>query len=100
MDAGKENAVGAASGPGAKAGGPTAPAIGEAVTRAGGAGSGNGDGGARPAVRRMSIVREFALFLRENRAYWMVPIVVALLLLAALVVLGGSAASAFIYTLF
>ena len=43
---------------------------------------------------------EFALFLRENKKWWLGPIVVALLLLGLLAALGGSAAAPFIYTLF
>jgi hypothetical protein len=49
---------------------------------------------------RPSLAREFALFLRENKKWWLGPIVVALLLLGLLAALGGSAAAPFIYTLF
>ncbi|MDD5309131.1 MAG: DUF5989 family protein [Deltaproteobacteria bacterium] len=51
-------------------------------------------------ARRMGIAREFLLFLRENKAWWMVPIIVSLLLLALLIVLGSTSAAPFIYTLF
>lgn len=51
-------------------------------------------------VRRMSVVEEFILFLKENKAYWMAPILIVLFLLILLVVFGGTAASPFIYTLF
>ena len=50
--------------------------------------------------KRPSLVREFALFLAENKKWWLAPIVFALLLLGLLAVLGGSAAAPFIYTLF
>ena len=51
-------------------------------------------------ARRTGIVSEFALFLRTNKAYWMVPIVLVLLLLTAVLVLGGTSVAPFIYTLF
>jgi hypothetical protein len=54
-------------------------------------------------AKRKGIVSEFLLFIRENKAYWMTPIIVAVLLLAGIVVagaLGGGAAAPFIYTLF
>ena len=54
-------------------------------------------------ARRNSILSEFFLFIREHKAYWMTPIVVAVLLLVGIVVagaLGGGAAAPFIYSLF
>lgn len=54
-------------------------------------------------ARRKGIVSEFYLFVRENKAYWMAPIIIAVLLLAGIIVLGalgGGAAAPFIYTLF
>lgn len=48
----------------------------------------------------MSLLREFLLFLRENKKYWLLPIILVLLLLGVLIVLGGSSAAPFIYTLF
>jgi hypothetical protein len=50
--------------------------------------------------KRTGIVREFFLFLRERKAYWLVPVIIVLLLLAVLVVLGSTGAAPFIYTLF
>ncbi len=53
--------------------------------------------------RRRSIFSEFYLFVREHKAYWMTPIIIAILLLAGIIVLGalgGGAAAPFIYTLF
>ncbi|MEE3330338.1 MAG: DUF5989 family protein [Myxococcota bacterium] len=47
-----------------------------------------------------SITREFVDFLKENKKWWLAPIVISVLALGALVVLGGSAAAPFIYTLF
>ena len=51
-------------------------------------------------MARTSIVREFWMFMKENKLYWMAPIVIVLLLLVAVVVLGGTSAAPFIYTLF
>ena len=54
-------------------------------------------------ARRNSILTEFYSFIRENKAYWLTPIIIAVLLLAGLIVLGavgGGAAAPFIYTLF
>ena len=43
---------------------------------------------------------EFWLFLRQNKKWWLTPIILTLLVVGVLVVLGGSAAAPFIYTLF
>lgn len=51
-------------------------------------------------AKRQGIVGEFLAFLKHNKAYWMVPIIIVLLLFAALIVLGGTSAAPFIYTLF
>ncbi|MGD9630333.1 MAG: DUF5989 family protein [Pyrinomonadaceae bacterium] len=54
-------------------------------------------------ARRNSILTEFYSFIRENKAYWMTPIIIAVVLLAGLIILGamgGGAAAPFIYTLF
>jgi hypothetical protein len=50
-------------------------------------------------AKRMSVLQEFWLFLKENKVYWLAPIVLALLLLGFLAVVGGTYAPA-IYTLF
>ena len=49
---------------------------------------------------RPGVAREFFLFLRENKKYWLIPPLAALLLLGLLVLLGGTAAAPFIYALF
>lgn len=49
---------------------------------------------------RTSLLRELLSFLRENKKWWIAPIVVSILILGLLVVLGGTAAAPFIYTLF
>ncbi len=48
----------------------------------------------------MGLVQEFVLFLKENKAWWMVPILLALALIGVAVWLGGSAVAPFIYPLF
>ena len=45
-------------------------------------------------------MKEFFLFLRYNKKYWMIPILITLLALAVLILLGGTAIAPFIYTLF
>ena len=47
-----------------------------------------------------NIVMEFIGFMRENKKWWLAPIVAVLLLLGLLVVLGGSGVAPFIYSLF
>jgi hypothetical protein len=50
---------------------------------------------------KLRIVGEYMEFLRENRNWWLVPIVVLLLLLGLVIVLTqGTALAPFIYTLF
>jgi len=49
----------------------------------------------------ISLVREFWLFLRQNKKLWLLPIVIVLLLLGALLIFAQSSALApFIYTIF
>ena len=55
------------------------------------------DQAAQPAP---GIVREFWEFLRDNKKWWITPIIIVLLLVTALIFLGGSGAAPFIYTLF
>lgn len=46
------------------------------------------------------LVKEFIAFLRDNKKWWLLPILIVLLMLGLLIVLSGSAAAPFIYTLF
>ncbi len=46
------------------------------------------------------LVREFVDFLKENKKWWLAPIIISILGLGLLVMLGGTAAAPFIYTLF
>jgi len=45
-------------------------------------------------------VAEFLAFLRENKKWWLLPILAVLLLFGALMMLSTTAAAPFIYTLF
>lgn len=47
-----------------------------------------------------SFLWEFWDFLRNNKKWWLTPIVVIMLLFGALMFLSGTAAAPFIYTLF
>lgn len=52
-------------------------------------------------MKQLSIVSEYLAFLREEKKYWMIPIVLIFILLGALVVLlEGSAVAPFIYAIF
>lgn len=49
---------------------------------------------------QMSLIAEFVDFLKYNKKFWMIPLLVSLLGLGLLIMLGGTAAAPFIYTLF
>ena len=48
----------------------------------------------------MGFLAEFWDFLKHNKKWWLLPIVLMVLGLGALVLLGGTAFAPFIYTLF
>ncbi|TWT93642.1 DUF5989 family protein [Neorhodopirellula pilleata] len=48
----------------------------------------------------MSLFSEFCLFIKENKAYWMIPILLTLALVGLLATLSTTGAAPFIYTLF
>jgi hypothetical protein len=49
----------------------------------------------------MSLLKEFWLFLRVRKKWWLLPIIVVMLLLGMLLVFAqGSALAPFIYTIF
>jgi len=50
--------------------------------------------------KRGHIIREFLDFLRHNKKWWLLPIVLILLLLGLLVLLSGTAIAPFLYPLF
>jgi len=45
-------------------------------------------------------VRELVDFLKNNRKWWLIPIILVLGLLGVLLIFGSTAAAPFIYTLF
>ena len=49
---------------------------------------------------QLTLFSEFVLFIKENKAWWMIPILVVLGLVGLLVVLSSTGAAPFIYTLF
>lgn len=52
-------------------------------------------------MAKLAILKEFWLFLRERKKWWLTPIIIFLFLLGGLIVLTeGSALAPFIYTIF
>ncbi len=49
---------------------------------------------------RPSLVSEFWDFLKHNKKWWLLPIVLVLLLLGLIVLLAGTSVAPFIYTVF
>jgi uncharacterized protein DUF5989 len=58
------------------------------------------DFAAQAAKPQAGLASEFIEFLRDNKKWWLAPIVLSILGLGLLVLLGGTAAAPFIYTLF
>jgi hypothetical protein len=54
----------------------------------------------RAAAAPTGFFGEFWLFLRDNKKWWLTPLLLILLVFGALVILGGTAVAPFIYTLF
>jgi hypothetical protein len=61
---------------------------------------GTNDFEAEAGKRQGGVIAEFWCFLRDNRKWWLVPMLVVLLLLGVLVVMAGSGLAPFIYTMF
>jgi len=52
-------------------------------------------------AKRRGIIGEFALFMKEHKSYWLLPLIVTILLLVVITVLaglGGGALSWVMYT--
>ncbi|MEI8341465.1 MAG: DUF5989 family protein [Verrucomicrobiota bacterium] len=52
------------------------------------------------AGKQAGLMGEFFAMLKQNKKYWLLPIILILLLFGLLIVLGASSAAPFIYTLF
>jgi len=52
-------------------------------------------------MSKLAIISDFWFYLKSNKKWWLLPIIIFLVLLGALIVLAeGSAIAPFIYTLF
>lgn len=51
-------------------------------------------------AERVGLVREFWMFLKQNKKWWIIPMVLVFLVVAALMIFSGSPVAPFIYTLF
>ena len=47
-----------------------------------------------------NLLSEFIGFLKQNKKFWLLPLILVMLALAALLILSSTAAAPFIYTLF
>jgi hypothetical protein len=50
--------------------------------------------------KQHSLMKEFALFVMENKKWWLTPIFIVFALVGLLIALGSTGAAPFIYTLF
>lgn len=50
--------------------------------------------------KQAGIVAEFIAFLKDNKKFWLIPLLLALFGIGAIIILGGTSAAPFIYTLF
>lgn len=49
----------------------------------------------------LDFFKEFVLFLKENKKWWLLPMIITMLLIGGLVVVAqGTAVAPFVYTLF
>ena len=52
------------------------------------------------AVGQSNLLSEIWQFLKLNKKFWLIPLIICLLAFGLLIILGGTAAAPFIYTLF
>ena len=50
--------------------------------------------------KEAGLLGEFLAMMKENKKYWLIPLVLILLIFGVLIILGSTAAAPFIYTLF
>lgn len=60
----------------------------------------SGDLAAQARQKRSGLASEFIAFLRDNKKWWLAPILLTVAGLGLVVMLSGTAAAPFIYTLF
>jgi hypothetical protein len=51
-------------------------------------------------ARDIGVFGEFVAMMKQNKKYWLAPIILALLLVGVIIILGSTSAAPFIYTLF
>jgi hypothetical protein len=52
------------------------------------------------AQKNATLLGEFFAMLKQNKKYWLIPVVLVLLFFGLLIILGASSAAPFIYSLF
>ena len=62
--------------------------------------TGQSDFATQAKETRPGLLAELWEFLRDNKKWWLTPIIVVLLFVSALILLAGTAAAPFIYPLF
>jgi Family of unknown function (DUF5989) len=50
--------------------------------------------------RNQSFLRDLAQFVRHNKKWYLIPVILSMLLLGILIILGATGAAPFVYTLF
>ena len=50
--------------------------------------------------KQTSLLADVWTMLKQNKKFWLIPLIIALLIFGLLIMAGGSAAAPFIYTLF
>ncbi len=50
--------------------------------------------------QQTGLAQEMWLFLKDNKKFWLIPIILVVLLLSTLIFFSGSAVAPFVYTLF